>query len=101
MLRCNGSIYFEDCNELREFTRIEEINMLREKYGRLYINEARKTYDNNIYILISNKFILAIEYILNSSFTYSLQEFRVIEDIYDSNKTELDEFKELEIIKIG
>ena len=93
-------IDFDDCNSLGKMCRVEEIDRLRKKYGKLYINEARKTYDNNMYLLISEKFILAIEYILNSSFTNSIQELRVIEDIQGNNMTEFDDFKELDVIEL-
>ena len=85
---------------LQATTRLYELDKLREKYGRFYIDEVRGTYDSNLYILISGKFILAIEYILNSNFEYSLQEIRIIEDIYSLNKTEFDDFKELDIVKL-
>lgn len=94
------SIDFTNCNSLEEMNRVEEIDKLREIYGRLYINEVRKTYDNNLYMLISGKFILGIEYVLNSSFINSVQEFRIIENIHGSNTTELDDFKELDIVEL-
>ena len=80
--------------------RLNQIDSLKEKYGNLKIEEVRKTYDNNMYLLISGKFILAIEYVLNSNFEHSVQEFRIIEDIEGLNKTELDDFKELEIVEL-
>lgn len=94
------SLDLREFNEFGEMNRGDEIDNLRNKYGKLYIDEVRITYDNNMYLLISGKFILAIEYILNSNFTHSVQEFRVIEDIYGVNKTEFDDFKELDIVEL-
>src|SRR5262245_14129171 len=82
------SVDSTEYNMFREMTRLEEIDKLRKVYGKLFINEARKTYDNNLYLLISGKFIFAIEYVLNSSFPNSTQEFRIIEDLHGKNKTE-------------
>ncbi len=93
------SLDFSEFNKFGEMNRAEEIDKLRNKYGKLYIDETRITYDSNMYLLISGKFILAIEYILNSSFIRSVQEFRVIEDIHGSNKSDFEDFKELDIIK--
>jgi len=91
---------FVDSSSIQSTDRLHELDEFRKKYGTLYIVEARGTYDNNLYLLISGKFILAIEYIPNSTFEHSVQEFRVIEDIYDSNKAELDDFEELDIVKL-
>ena len=79
---------------------VKEISDLREKYGKLHIIEARKTYDNDMYLLISGKFILGIEYVLNSNYSNSVQEFRVIEDIHGSRKSEFDEFNQLDLVKL-
>ncbi len=87
-------------NELGELTRVEELDRIREKYGDLYIDEVRITYDSNMYILVSGKFIFAIEFIPNSNFNHSVQELRIIENIYSENKIEYDDFKELEILKL-
>jgi hypothetical protein len=94
------SIGFIDPFNLRTINRLEELDLFREKYGNLYIDEVRITYDNNMYILISEKFILAIEYVLNTYSKHSVQEFRIIDNIDSSNKIELDEFKELDIVKL-
>jgi hypothetical protein len=95
------SLDFTECKELKEMNRLEKIDEFRLKYGDLYIIEARITYDNDMYILISGKFILIIEYVLNSYFTNSIQEFRIIENINDLNKREFDCFKELDIATVG
>ena len=87
-------------DNLQSTNRLSELDKLKEKYGKLCIDEARVTYDSNLYLLISGKFILAIEYILNSTFEHSVQEIRIIDDIYDSNKIEFDEFKELDVVKL-
>lgn len=94
------SLDFRDCNELNNMNRIEEIDGLKKTYGRLYIDEVRITYDNNMYLLISKKIILAIEYVMNSNFKNSVQELRIIKDINDSNKKEFEDFKELDIVKL-
>ncbi len=86
---------------LGEINRLVELDKFKEKYGKIHINEIRITYDNDMYLLISEKFILAIEYIPNTYFEHSVQQFRVIEDIWSSNKAEFDNFKELDIIKIA
>ncbi len=85
-------------DNLQSTKRLNELDKLKEKYGKLSIDEARVTYDSNLYLLISGKFILAIEYILNSTFEQSLQEIRLIDDINDTNKIEFDEFKELDAV---
>ncbi|HTE32691.1 MAG TPA: hypothetical protein VK666_20060 [Chryseolinea sp.] len=91
---------FVDSSRMQSTDRLHELDEFKKKYGNLYIVEARGTYDNNLYLLISGKFILAIEYILNSTFEHSVQEFRVIENIHGSNKAEFDEFKELDFVKL-
>lgn len=91
---------FVNDNALQSMNRLDEIDKLKEKYGNLNIEEVRRTYDNNMYFLISGKFILAIEYALNSNFEHSVQEFRIIEDIDGLNKIELDDFKELDIVEL-
>ena len=91
---------FVNINNLQSMSRLNEIDALKEKYGKLYIEEVRRTYDNDMYLLISGKFILVIEYVLNSNFEHSIQEFRVIEDIHSSKKTELEDFKQLEIVEL-
>lgn len=88
-------------SDLQSRIRLTELDTFKNKYGDLYITEIRKTYDNDIYILLSEKLILAIEYNLNSNFENSIQEFRFIEDIYNSNKAEFDNFKELDIIDLS
>jgi len=80
--------------------RLVEMDTMKEKYGNLFIEEARKTYDNDMYLLISNKWILAIEYVLNSTSEHSFQEFRFIEDINASNKDQLIFFESLEKVKL-
>jgi len=81
-------------------SRLNEIDTFRQKYGRLCIEEVRRTYDNDMYLLISGKFILVIGYILNSNFEHSIQEFRFIENIQSSNKSELDYFNKLDIVEV-
>ena len=94
------SINFTDPINLKETNRAEWLDRLKEICGKLYIREVRVAYDNNMYLLISDKFILAIEYILNSTFEHSVQEFRIIEDIYGVNKTEFDDYKKLDIVEL-
>jgi hypothetical protein len=93
------SIDIQENINLKGFDRLVELDEFKEKYGELFIDEIRITYDNNMYLLISQKIFLAIEYVPNSYFEHSVQEFRIIEDIYDLNKNEFDDFKELDIIK--
>ncbi len=92
------SFGFVNPDNLQSTKRLNELDKFKEKYGILCIDEARVTYDSNLYLLISGKFILAIEYILNSTFEQSLQEIRLIDDINDTNKIEFDEFKELDAV---
>jgi hypothetical protein len=87
-------------DNLNSMYRLNEIDALREKYGQLYIEEVRKTYDNDIYMLMSGMFILAIEYALNSDFEHSIQQFRTIEDIRYLNKQEFNDFKELDLLNL-
>lgn len=94
------SLDFENINDVKSLSRLNEIDIFKKKYGDLYIEEVRRTYDNDIYLLISGKFILVIEYVLNSNFQHSVQEFRIIENIDSSNKIEFDDFKELDIVKL-
>ena len=92
---------FTDSFDLRAVKRLGKLDLFREKYGNLYIDEVRVTYDNDMYILISGKFILAIEYVINSYFVHSVQQFRIIDDIHDLNKVEFNDFKELDIIDLS
>ena len=81
--------------------RLSEIDTLNEKYGKLCIDEIRETYDNDMYFLISGKLLFVIEYVLNSNSEFSIQEFRIIENINSSSKTDFDYFKELDIVEIA
>jgi hypothetical protein len=94
------SLNFVSIDNLQSMNRLNEMDALKEKYGKLYIEEVRRTYDNDMYLLISGKFILVIEYVLNSNFEHSVQEFRIIEDIHGSNKKDLDDFKKFDIVKL-
>jgi hypothetical protein len=91
---------FREVSDIKSMERLDEIDYLKDKYGDLFIQEIRKTYDNDIYLLISGKFILAIEYVLNSNFKNSVQEFRIIEDIHNTNNDELNSFNELELVEL-
>lgn len=94
------SIDIVNTDSLQFTRRLDELDKFKEKYGTLYIDEVRITYDNNMYLLISGKFILAIEYVLNSNFRHSVQEVRIIENIDTSNKIEFDDFKELDTVRL-
>lgn len=101
VLRCNISTFnFVNIVDLQSMNRLWEIDGLKDKYGVLDIEEVRKTHDNDIYILLAGQFILAIEYVLNSNFQHSTQEFRIIDNIASSNQAELYNFKELEIVEL-
>jgi hypothetical protein len=78
------------------FTRAGFLDNLKAKYGDLQITDARITYDNDKYFLIGNSFLLVLYYELTSAFNNSIQDFRIIEDIYGMNKTELTDFLELD-----
>ncbi len=80
------------------YQRLVFIDEMKEKYGHLIIDDVRKTYDNDMYLLISSKWILAIEYVLNSESEQSIQEFRYIEDLQGKNSYELEAFESLERI---
>ena len=90
---------FENIDNFQSLNRLIEIDTLKEKYGKLYIQEVRRTYDNDMYLLMSGKFLFIIEYILSSNFENSVQEFRIIEDLNGVNKTVFDDFKELDIVE--
>lgn len=51
-----------------------------------------------MYFLISNKFLLVLGFTLNSSTENSINELWIREDIYSSNKNELNGFYELDKI---
>jgi hypothetical protein len=85
---------------LLSMTRLEKLDILKKTYGELYINEARRTYDNDLYFLISDSFLLVIEYVLTSTSKLSIQEFRLIEDIHSTNQNELLGFKEMDLIDL-
>jgi len=84
--------------ETKALFKLEINGHLKNVYRKLLITGMRKTYDNNIYILISNVFILAIEYCLNSEFENSTQEIRVIENLAINTEFSLTDFESLEII---
>ena len=96
----NACLDFANEAEIESMYKLNEIDSLRDVYGNLTIDEVRRTYDSNIYLLITGKFLLAIEYVLNSNFKHSIQEFRIIEDIHGPNKTEFEDFKELDIMEL-
>ena len=81
-------------------SRLTEIDALKEKYGELYIEEIHRTYDNDMYLLISGKFFSVIECVVNSNFEHNVQEFRLIENIHSSNKSDFEHFKELDIVDL-
>ncbi len=86
--------------DLRTFENVKQIGELINKDGSLFIDEVRTTYDNNMYILLSGKVIIAIEYIMNSDVGGSIQEMRLIDALEGANKAELDLFYELDLIAL-
>jgi hypothetical protein len=78
------------------FARAEFLDNLKAKYGDLQINDARITDDNDKYFLIANSFLLILYYELTSAFNNSVQDFRIVEDIYGINKAELTGFFDLD-----
>lgn len=78
------------------FVRAEFLDDLKAKYGDLQINDARITDDNDKYFLIANSFLLILYYELTSAFNNSVQDFRIVEDIYGINKAELTGFFDLD-----
>ena len=86
--------------KMKSMEKLDEFELMKEKYGALYINDIRRTYDNDIYILLSEKLFLIIEYALSSNSNLSVQQFRFVEDIQNVNKKVLDFFKELHPVKI-
>ena len=95
-----AALNLEVINELHTLDRLYELDSFKTKYSELWIEEVRRTYDSDIYLLVSDKFLVVIEYTLNSNFEDSTQEFRIIDNIKSSNKSELDTFNELEIIQL-
>jgi hypothetical protein len=95
-----SSLGFANDVNLQLMHRLNEINGLKTKYGDLNIMEVRRTYDNDIFFLISGRFILAVEYILNSNFNHSVQEFRIIEDLGELHKADFEDFKELDKVEL-
>lgn len=83
---------------LDSFVKQDCIEELKTKYGQLEILDMRTTYDNDMYFLISNKFLLVLGFALSSSTENSINEFWIREDIYGSNKNELNDFYELDKI---
>jgi hypothetical protein len=78
------------------FIRADFLDNLKTKYGDLQITDSRITYDNDKYFLIGNSFLLVLYYELTSAFNNSIQDFRIIEDIYGMNKAEFTDFLELD-----
>jgi hypothetical protein len=95
-----SSLRFVNDVNLQSMHRVSEIDGLKVKYGDLNIVEVRRTYDNDIFFLISGRFILAVEYILNSNFKHSVQDFRIIEDLDELHKRDLEDFKELDKVEL-
>lgn len=81
---------------LNNFTRLDFLDNLKEKYGALKIADTRITYDNDKYFLIGDVFLLVLGYELNSYSEHSTQCFWVIEGIHDLNKNEYAEFIQLD-----
>jgi len=81
---------------LSDFTHCDFLDNLKSKYGILEITDLRVTYDNEMYFLVSNKFLLILGYRLSSETKYSINEFWFEEDIYGSNNCSLTDFYELE-----
>jgi len=94
------SLDIVDTNNFLSMMRVDDIDKMKSKYGLLFIDEVRKTYDNDMYFLISGKWILAIEYILNSTLNHSSQEIRFIDDIDTVNKEQVVFFKELDLVSL-
>jgi hypothetical protein len=95
-----SSLGFANDVNLQLMNRVSEIDGLKAKYGDLNIMEVRRTYDNDIFFLISGRFILAVEYILNSNFKHSVQEFRIIEDLGELHKVDFEDFKKLDKVEL-
>lgn len=90
------SLFLKAHPDTNGYKKADITDNLKAKYGSLKITESRITYDNDKYFLIANKFILVLGYQLNSNSDRNIQCFWAIEDIFDSNKTEYDEFKLLD-----
>jgi hypothetical protein len=93
---CFDLVLIDNINLMNKIIEIED---LKQKYANLYISEVRRSYDNNLYLLISDKLIIAIEYVFNSYSKNSIQEFRIIDNIYDSNLADFEEFKEQDVVE--
>jgi hypothetical protein len=95
-----SSLGFANDVNLQLMHRVNEIDGLKVKYGDLNIVEVRRTYDNDIFFLISGRFILAVEYILNSNFKHSVQELRIIEDLGELHRRDFEDFKNLDKVEL-
>ena len=94
-----------------QFEKLSDINLenfqrdfldeLKSKYGILEILDLRVTYDNEMYFLISNKFLLVLGYTLSSETEYSTNEIWIEEDIHGANQEELKEFYELNKVNLS
>src|SRR5688572_30488813 len=59
---------------LDDFKQRDFLDELKSKYGSLEISELRVTYDNDMYFLISDKFLLVLGYTLSSETEHSINE---------------------------
>ncbi len=80
---------------LHGYQKQEFVEVLKGKYGKLEIVDLRVTYDNDMYFLVSNSFLLVLGFVLNSTTEHSINEFWTTEEIYGRNRNVLIEFYEL------
>ncbi|HEV8271011.1 MAG TPA: hypothetical protein VGQ04_06860 [Chitinophagaceae bacterium] len=95
-----GHFYKAKDINLGDFVKSKFLDNLQSKYGILEIVDLRVTYDNDMYFLISNKFLLVLGFTLSSTTEHNINEFWVEEDIYDSNRNALDNFFELDKVAL-
>ena len=85
---------------LSDFTYHDQLEALKNKYETLEITDVRVTYDNDMYFLISGKFLLVLGFSLDTYTKHSINEFWLEEDIYGSNSEALVYFYELEQVTL-
>ena len=86
---------------LLDFAKQDFLEELKSKYGVLEIIDLRVTYDNDMYFLVSNKFLLVLEFTLSSMTEHSINEFRIEEDIHGSNSSSLSDFYKLDKVALS
>jgi hypothetical protein len=91
-----GELRHQQSIDLSDYSENPLPTCLKNDRDVITIDDIRVTYDNDMYFLLSGRCILVMGYVPNTYSEVSQQTFWIIDEIYGTNRSDLDEFMELE-----